>query len=300
MIFIDQLSKNFGKQPALDSISLRVEPGRIYGLVGPNGAGKTTLIKILTGILLPTRGQVFIAGHNVHQNPGVKSGLGYVADQQHFYPGFKVKDMIRLYRETYANWSPERFAELGSIFRLPEDKKIAKLSKGMRTQLAVLLNLSIRPGVLVLDEPTSGLDPVLRRQLLNILMDEVAQSQSTVFMSTHNLNELERICDRIGLIHNGRLLFDESLEDLKRKVRKIQVAFADGLPGEFHQREDILKIEEQGRVYNLVVRDNLDGVMAELRKYRPLLLETIDMSLEDIFIYRMGGIGYGFEQIFAQ
>ena len=119
-------------------------------------------------------------------------------------------------------------------------------------------------------------------------------------MSTHNLNELERICDRIGLIHNGRLLFDESLEDLKRKVRKIQVAFADGLPGEFHQREDILKIEEQGRVYNLVVRDNLDGVMAELRKYRPLLLETIDMSLEDIFIYRMGGIGYGFEQIFAQ
>lgn len=300
MISIEQLTKNYGRYQALDSISLQVEQGSIFGLVGPNGAGKTTLIKIMVGILLPTRGQVLIDGHNVHQNPGSKSRLGYVADDQNYYPNFKVKDMIRFYRETYENWNLERFAELSQIFKLPEDNKVKNLSKGMRTQLAVLLNLSIRPKVLVLDEPTSGLDPVLRRQLLSILMDEVAQNQTTVFVSTHNLNELERICDRIGIIHNGRLMFNENLEDLKQKVRKIQVAFAEGLPEEFLKREDILKVEGQGRVYNLVVRDNVAGVMTELQKYRPLLLETIDMSLEDIFIYRMGGIGYGFEQIFAQ
>lgn len=300
MICIERLTKNFKDCPALENIDLQVERGSIFGLVGPNGAGKTTLLRTIMGILLPTRGQVLIDGHNIHLNPGIKSRIGYVADYQSYYSYFKVQEMIGFYRRTYDNWCEERFTELFSIFNLPLNKSIKSLSKGMRTQLAILLNLSIRPAVLLLDEPTSGLDPVLRRQLLNILMDEVARNQTTVFTSTHNLGELERVCDRIGIIHEGRLIFNESLEDMKQRTRKIQVAFSDRLPEEFFQREDILKVEGQGRVYNLVVRDNVQEVMDGLRKYQPLLLETIDMSLEDIFIYRMGGVGYGFEQIFAQ
>lgn len=212
MIKVENLIKTFRANPVLDNINLQVPRGSIFGLMGPNGAGKTTLIKLIMGILLPDQGRVYIDGKDVHQNPGIKSRVGYVADYQNYYPNFRVKDMIRLYRETYTNWSAERFAELDQVFKLPEGQKIKHLSKGMRAQLAVLLNLSIRPAVLVLDEPTSGLDPVLRRQLLNILLDEVARDETTIFMSTHNLNELERVCDQIGIIYNGQMLFDESLE----------------------------------------------------------------------------------------
>lgn len=300
MIRIENLTKIYRDNQALTDINIHVKKGSIFGLMGPNGAGKTTLIKIMMGILFPTQGQVLIAGQNVQQNPDIKSRIGYVADYQNYYPHFKVKDMIKLYRGLYKNWSDSRFAELSRIFKLPEDRQVKKLSKGMRTQLAMLLNLSIMPDVLLLDEPTSGLDPVLRRQLLNILMDEVAHNETTIFLSTHNLNELERICDHIGIIHNGQLVFNESLDNIKQNIRKIQVAFAEQLPVEFLQRPEILKVEHQGRVYTIVVRENVDTVIAELKKMQPVLLETIDISLEDIFIYQMGGLGYDFEQIAAQ
>lgn len=299
MIQIENLNKNYGESQALQDINLRVEQGSIFGLVGPNGAGKTTLIKTIMGVLLPSDGRVLIDGRDVHQDPTVKSRVGYVADYQNYYPGFRVKDMIRLYRQTYPHWSEERFAELSRIFSLPEGQKMAKLSKGMRTQLAVLLNLSLMPAVLVLDEPTSGLDPVLRRLVLNILVDEVAGNGTTIFVTTHQLNELERTCDHVGILHEGRVLFDESLEQMKKNIRKIQVAFDGEFPEEFLKRPEILKVERQGRVYSIVVKEKVDEVKAELLNYKPLLLEDIDLSLEDIFIYRMGGLGYEFHGIVA-
>ncbi|MCF8011686.1 MAG: ABC transporter ATP-binding protein [Clostridiales bacterium] len=300
MIHIENIAKYFQELEVLKDIDLHVEQGTIFGLVGPNGAGKTTLIQIMMGILIPDKGQVITGGQNVQQNPAIKNSIGYVADYQSYYPNFKVRDMIKLYRKTYKNWNQERFAELYRIFELPEDKKVKKLSKGMRTQLAVLLNLSINPSVLVLDEPTSGLDPVLRRQLLNILMDEAAQNKTTVFISTHNLNELERICDHIGFIYQGQVVFNDRLEEMKENIRKIQAAFTEDLPEEFMHRKEFLKVEKHGRVYSFVLKENTDGIMTELEQYRPILLETIDMSLEDIFVYRMEGLGYDFNQFAAQ
>ncbi|MDI6711035.1 MAG: ABC transporter ATP-binding protein [Bacillota bacterium] len=299
MIQIENLHKSYGEFQALQNINLHIERGSIFGLVGPNGAGKTTLIKTIMGILLPSGGRVLIDGRDVHRDPAVKSRVGYVADYQHYYPGFRVKDMIRLYRRTYPHWSEERFTELSRVFHLPEGQKVAKLSKGMRTQLAVLLNLSLMPAVLVLDEPTSGLDPVLRRQVLNILMDEVAGNGTTILIATHQLNELERTCDHIGILHEGRVLFDESLEQMKKNIRRIQAAFNVDFPEEFLKRPEILKVERQGRVYSIVVKENIDGIKAELLNYQPLLLEDIDLSLEDIFIYRMGGLGYEFHGVVA-
>ncbi|MFZ5899563.1 MAG: ABC transporter ATP-binding protein [Bacillota bacterium] len=299
MIQIENLHKSYGEFQALQNINLHIERGSIFGLIGPNGAGKTTLIKTIMGILLPSGGRVLIDGRDVHRDPAVKSRVGYVADYQHYYPGFRVKDMIRFYRQTYPHWSEERFTELSRVFHLPEGQKVAKLSKGMRTQLAVLLNLSLMPAVLVLDEPTSGLDPVLRRQVLNILVDEVAGNGTTIFITTHQLNELERTCDHIGILHEGRVLFDESLEQMKKNIRKIQAAFDVDLPEEFLKRPEILKVERQGRVYSLVVKENIDGIKAELLNFQPLLLEDIDLSLEDIFIYRMGGLGYEFHSVMA-
>ncbi|HZK18877.1 MAG TPA: ABC transporter ATP-binding protein [Clostridia bacterium] len=301
MIRVENLSKSFGENLVLDNINLNAREGSILGLVGPNGVGKTTLIKIIMGILLPDQGRILVDNVDVHHNAVIKSIVGYVADQQSFYPEFKVKDMVRLYRETFAmSWNEQRFKELHDIFRLPEERKIKNLSKGMSMQLSILLNLSAQPRLLVMDEPTAGLDPVLRRQVLNILMDIVAENGTTIFVSTHSLHELERICDHIGILYDGRIVFDESLEDMKQKVRKIQVAIENELPEEFLSGEAILRVERQGRVYNIVVKENVDEIMAELQKFNPLLLETVDMSLEEIFIHRMGGMGYGFEQITAK
>lgn len=288
-IVVHELTKTFRENTALENINLEVPPGTIFGLVGPNGAGKTTLIKIIMGLLLPTRGWVSIDGRSVHQDPEVKSRIGYLAEYQRYYPNFRVKDMFRLYRESYETWSPERFQELHQVFNLPENAKVKNLSKGMRTQLAIILNLAVRPALLVLDEPTSGLDPVLRRQFLAILMDEVAENGTTVFISTHNLHELERICDHLAIIHQGRLLFNESLEDLKHKVRKIQAAFENPLPAGVLQKTGILNVEQQGRVYSITVQDGIDELTAELRTFQPLFLDFVDISLEEIFIHRMGG-----------
>jgi len=242
---------------------------------------------------------VLIDGQDVHAAPAVKNRVGYVADYQDYYPYFQVRDMVRLYRETYPHWNEQRFAALRRIFDLPEKRKVSKLSKGMRTQLAVLLNLSLMPALLVLDEPTSGLDPVLRRQVLSILMDEVAQHGTTIFIATHQLHELERICDKVGILYDGRLLFNESLEQMKGNIRKIQVAFDTELPEGFAGRPDILNVERQGRVYTIVVKENLEEVKAELQQYTPILLDDIDLSLEDIVTYRMGGLGYAFDDIVA-
>lgn len=299
MIMVNHVSKAFREHQVLNDVHLEIPKACIFGLVGPNAAGKTTLIKIMMGLFLADRGQVLIDGKDVVLNPGVKNRVGYVADHPSYYPGFQIRDMVKLYRETYSGWNEDRFDELHRVFRLPLEKKIRHLSKGMGTQLAVLLNLSIMPEVLVLDEPTSGLDPVLRRELLSILLDEVATRETTLFISSHNLGELERICDRVAIIHNGQIRFDENLGEVKKKVRKIQIAMDGDLPAEFLAQDVILKVTQQGRVYTIVVRNNLDGILTDLQKYQPYLLETVDMSLEDIFIYRMGGMDYGFEQIFA-
>ena len=298
-IDVEGLTKTFREKTALKDINLTVPQGAVFGLVGPNGAGKTTLIKIIMGLLQPTQGSVLIGGQPVHQDHRIKARVGYLADYQRYYPGFKVKDMYRLYRETYQKWSPERFEELRQVFNLPENAQVKHLSKGMHTQLSIILNLALKPELLVLDEPTAGLDPVIRRQFLSILMDEVAENGTTVFISTHHLHELERICDHLAIIHEGRLIKSESLEDLKKNVRKIQAAFARPLPAGVLQKPGVLNVEQTGRVYSITVEEGLDELAAELRQFQPLFLDFVDISLEEIFIHRMGGEGYGFKQILA-
>ena len=205
--------------------------------------------------------------------------------------------MVEFYRNTYPLWNEYRYNALKKIFKLDEKKRIRNLSKGMKTQLSLMLNLSITPEVLVLDEPTSGLDPVIKKKVLDLIIDEVSTNETTVLISSHHLGELEQICDHIGIIHEGKILMEESIDNLKSKVRKVQVAFKDDIPEEIKNSEDILKIENRGKVYEIIVNDNIEKLMDEMRKHNPILLDTIDMSLEEIFIYKMGGVGYVFEDI---
>ncbi|MBU5437798.1 ABC transporter ATP-binding protein [Tissierella sp. MSJ-40] len=296
MIKVTNLEKSLGGSKILNNINLNIEKGSIYGLIGPNGAGKTTLIKTLVGIYEPEAGKVMINGESIKENTKIKSRIGYVSDFQYFYPNFTVSEMAWFYRNTYPMWNEEKYNSLKNIFKLP-NKKIKRLSKGMKTQLSLLLNLSISPEVLILDEPTSGLDPVIRRKVLNLIVDEVSINNTTVLTSTHNLLELEQICDHIGIMYNGEILLEENIDEIKSKVRKIQVVFNGTIPEEIKNHKDVLHIDYKGKVYQFVVNDNLDEFIEETKKYNPILLEMIDMSLEEIFIYKMGGVGYAFEDI---
>lgn len=297
MIEAKGLDKYLGGNKILDNINIHVKKGSIYGLIGPNGAGKTTLIKTLVDIYKPDAGEVLIAKEYISDNKRIKSRLGYVSDFQYLYPSFKIKEIVEFYKGAYLLWNDERYSQLNKLFKLDENKKVKYLSKGMKTQLAILLNLSIMPNVLILDEPTSGLDPVIKRKVLNLIVDQVSANETTVLISSHNLGELEQICDHIGIIHEGKVLLEDSVDNLKSNVRKIQVAFKGELPEEIKSNEHILKIESVGKIHQIIVRDNLDDVIENIKKYNPILLETIDMSLEEIFIHKMGGEGYEFEDI---
>ena len=297
MIRVSNVDKYLGGEKILDNVSINVDKGSIYGLIGPNGAGKTTLIKTLVGIYEPENGEVLISGENIRDNTKIKSRLGYVADYQYFYPNFRVGQMVDFYRDTYPLWQEDRYLSLKKIFKLDEKKKISSLSKGMKTQLSLMLNLPINPKLLVLDEPTSGLDPVIKRKVLDLIIDEVSINKTTVLISSHHLGELERLCDHIGIIYEGKILLEDSIEHLKSNVRKVQVVFKDSIPEDIKGHKDILKIENRGRVYEIIVNHNMDELITNIKQHDPILLETIDMSLEEIFIYKMGGVGYVFEDI---
>lgn len=297
MIEINNLCKKLQDKIVLKDINITVNEGSIFGLIGPNGAGKTTLIKTLTGIYMPDSGEVKVNGENVFQNNNVKQIIGYVADENNFYNNFTIKDLKRLYSLTYRNFSSDIFDSFNEKYRLPENITVKKFSKGMKMRLSIMLNMSITPKVLILDEPTSGLDPIARRQFLDMLVDNVAEWNTTVLISSHNLDQLERICDSIAIINNGEIKYANSIDDMKRKIRKIQVVFNNSAPDDLGKWEDIINIEKIGRVYTIVTSNYSEALKERLQRAQVAFQEEIDLSLEDMFIYSMGGDS-GYEKIY--
>lgn len=297
MIEINSLCKKLQDKVVLKDISLKINTGSIFGLIGPNGAGKTTLIKTLTGIYRPDSGEVKLNGENVFQNNNIKQAMGYVADENNFYNNFNIKELKKLYSLTYKNFDSNFFDSFNETYKLPEKTTVKKFSKGMKTRLSIMLNMSIMPEVLILDEPTSGLDPIAKRQFLNMLVDNVAQRNTTVFISSHNLDQLERICDSIAIINNGEIKYANSIDDMKRKIRKIQVVFNNSAPDDLEQWDDIIKVNKIGRVYTIVTRNYSEALKEKLQKAQIAFQEEIDLSLEDMFIYSIGEES-GYEEIF--
>jgi ABC-2 type transport system ATP-binding protein len=284
---IENLSKRYGWNLALDSVNLSMENGSMLGLIGPNGAGKTTLLKTVVGIILPDEGKVCLDGEDLYRKPSLKQRLGYVGEYPDYYPSYRVIDMVNFYRMTYSSWSQERYEELSAQFILPEGQRIKALSRGMKTQLALLLNMSIMPRLLLLDEPTSGLDPIVKKRVLNAIVDHVAAYDTKVLMATHNLAQIERVCDHVAIIEGGRILFCEQVHELKQRVKKLQVIFASGFPEELRSHPDLLSLEQLGRVYTLVTRSG--ELVAKLRQCNPVVLDDLDISLEEVFIHEVGG-----------
>lgn len=288
MIEINNLSKKLQDKPVLKDINIKVDKGSIFGLIGPNGAGKTTLIKTLTGIYRPDSGEVKIKGETVFENKNVKKIIGYVADENNFYNNFNIKDLKKFYNLTYENFNTDFFNTLNKTYKLPEKVTVKKFSKGMKMRLSIMLNMSIMPEVLILDEPTSGLDPIAKRQLINMLLEDVAERSTTIFISSHNLDQLERICDSIAVINDGEIKYANSIEDMKRKIRKIQVVFNNSAPEDLGSWEDIVRVEKIGRVYSIITRNYSKALEEKLSRADTAFQEEIDLSLEDMFIYSMG------------
>lgn len=298
MIECNHVYKSFDRNIAVEHVSLTIGKGSIFGLIGSNGAGKTTLIKLIAGIYKQEQGEIKIDGKPVFENIGLKQKLVYIPDQPHFLSHYNTRQMARFYKSIYPAWSEERFKKLSQSFELNINKKIHTFSKGWKRQIAFILALSAKPDILILDEPMDGLDPVVRKKINNILIQDVAEREMTILISSHNLREIEDICDHIGIIHKGKLIIKKELDELKCDVHKVQVAYKGGnAPEQLMKELDIVHSETRGSVLLYVVRGSAELIQKQIEKTDPIIFDILPLTLEEIFIYEMGDIGYAIKNV---
>ncbi|WP_067839956.1 ABC transporter ATP-binding protein [Amphibacillus sediminis] len=297
MITVQELSKNFSKKTVLENVNLHVNKGSIYGLLGSNGAGKTTLLKIIAGIIKQDTGSVMVDHSKVFDQVGIKQRMIFIPDQPYFFSHYTVKQMAEFYADLYSNWNHERFQQIQRILKLDINNKVHQFSKGMQRQVSFWLALSAMPEYLVLDEPFDGLDAVVRKKIKNLIIQDVAERQMTVIVSSHNLREVEDICDYIGILHHGQFLFEKDLDDLKSDIHKIQIAFKGDLPTKLIDSFQILHKEKRGSVYLVIIRGDRVEIDETIASLEPLVYDLLPLSLEEIFVYEMEGVGYAIENI---
>jgi len=291
MLELKHVTKTFQTFKALDDLSLTVPQGSVYGLVGPNGAGKSTAIRHMTGVYRPDAGQITLEGLPIYENPLIKNRICSIPDEIFFFPSATLEEMRRFYRGIYPNFDDTLFDRLYDIFQLPKKSPIRRFSKGMQKQAAFHLSICTRPDVLVLDEPVDGLDPVMRRQVWSLILSDVAQRETTVLISSHNLRELEDICDHVGIMDHGRMLLEKSLADMQGSTVKLQ------LVGDAPEGLDILHETQSGRLKTLIVRGTAAEVAQRTQLAKPAYFDILPLSLEEIFIYELGGVNYEVKNI---
>lgn len=292
MIKTANLVKTFDKFTALDNLNINIPKGSVYGLVGPNGAGKSTVIRCIMGIYKQDSGEVLVDSKPVWENPAVKEKIGYIPDDIFYFGNASTNDMMHFYKGIYENFDYDKYLQLKDIFSIINPKTpIRRLSKGMQKQSAFWLALCLNADLLVLDEPVDGLDPVMRRQIWSLIMSDVSERNTTVLVSSHNLRELEDVCDHVGIMQNGRLLLEHSLVELQENICKIQIAF-DGEKPDWPKRLNILHESNIGRIITLIVRESPTSALKQLEPLSPILIEPLPLTLEEIFIYELGGKGY--------
>lgn len=295
MIEVRNVMKEFDGFRALDNMSMTVQTGSVYGLVGPNGAGKSTIIRHLTGIYRQDAGEIKIDGAPVFENPEVKSRIAYIPDDIFYYANASIREMMDFYRSIYPHFDAERFKKLADVFGLDPKRQMRRLSKGMQKQAAFWIAVSLRPEILILDEPVDGLDPVMRRRIWSIIMADVAENGTTVLVSSHNLRELEDVCDSVGIMNKGKIMIERSLNELQENIVKIQLALPDGesLP----EGLDILHKSNTGRLQSLIMHGTQEELTEKLQSAHPLFIDAVPLTLEEIFIYELGGADYEVKDI---
>ena len=291
MLQLKNVTKSFGSFKALDSLTMTVPKGTVYGLVGPNGAGKSTAIRLLTGVYTPDDGTVIMDGQPVFENTAVKERIGYIPDEIFYFPSATLEDMRAYYKGLYPKFDDELFDRLYEIFNLPKKSPIRRFSKGMQKQAAFQLSLACRPEVLILDEPVDGLDPVMRRQVWSLILSDVAEHGTTVLISSHNLRELEDICDHVGIMDHGRMLLEKSLADMQGSTVKLQ------LVGDLPEGLEVLHESKSGRLSTYIIRGSAAEVAEAVEATAPAYFDVLPLSLEEIFIYELGGVNYEVKNI---
>lgn len=297
MIQLRNTNKTFEKQTAVKNVNLTIEKGSIYGLIGSNGAGKTTIIKLLAGIYKQDSGEVTMDGLNVFENESLKQKIFYISDQPYFFPQYTVKQMAQFYKSIYPSWNETRFTRLAEVFEFSITKKIHTFSKGIQRQAAFWLALATMPEILILDEPMDGLDPVARKKVKNLLIQDVADREMTILISSHNLREIEDICDHIGILHNGTLLLEKDLDDLKSDIHKVQLAYKGEPPAHLQENLRMLHCEKRGSVMLCIIKGQEDEIESVIQNTQPVIFDMLPLTLEEIFIYEMGDIGYAIKNI---
>ena len=289
MIEVKNLVKTFDGFAALKGATITVPRGAVYGLVGPNGAGKSTLLRHITGVYKQDSGQVLVNGIPVFENRRVKQSIVSIPDDWFYYNQSTIREMAALYAGMYPKFDKERFNKLRELFQISEKKPIRRMSKGMQRQAAFWITMSCLPEYLVLDEPVDGLDPVMRRQVWQVLLDDVAARGTTVLLSSHNLRELEDVCDHVGIMDKGAVLLERTLSDLQDNTVKLQVAYKTAEEPALPAELQILHHSAVGRVHTYIMRGSSEEICRRMQITDPVLLEAIPLTLEEIFIYELGG-----------
>ena len=291
MIELKNVTKTFGSFTALDHLTMTVPKGSVYGLVGPNGAGKSTAIRHITGVYTPDSGEITVNGEEIYENIDLKGKIGYIPDDVFYFPSAPLEDMRKFYKGLYPRFDDALFNKLYEIFNLPPKSPIRRFSKGMQKQAAFHLAICCRPEVLILDEPVDGLDPVMRRQVMSLILSDVAEYGTTVLISSHNLRELEDVCDHVGIMDHGKMLLERSLADMQGNTVKLQ------LVGQVPENLDILHETHSGRLSTYIVRGTAKEVIDEVTLLNPAYFDVLPLSLEEIFIYELGGVNYEVKNI---
>ena len=297
MLEVKNVVKTFDGFRALDGLTMTVPKGAVYGLVGPNGAGKSTIIRHLAGIYRQDSGEVLLDGQPVYENTGAKRRMAVIGDDWYYFPQAGIREMAKFFAGIYPAFSWERYEKLKQVFPLDEKMMLRRMSKGMQKQAAFWLTVCCMPEYLILDEPVDGLDPVMRRQVWSLLLGDVAERGTTVLVSSHNLRELEDVCDHVGILNHGKVLLERSLSDLQDNTVKLQVAYQGVTEPVLPTELNILHRSHVGRVYTYIVRGSSQEILRRMQITEPVLLESIPLTLEEIFIYELGGVEYAAKDI---
>ncbi len=292
MIEVNNAVMCFEDKNALDGITLSIPEGCAYGLLGSNGAGKSTLLRTLSGIYRLSSGEVKIDGEDIYDNPKIKERVFFINDETIQFSNMTLDDMKNYYKSFYGSFSEELWQKLYSVLNLPLKKRLSTFSKGMKRQAAVICGIACKTPYLFLDEAFDGLDPTMRLIVKQMLIDAMMDTGLTVIFSSHNLSEIDEFCDRVGLLHDGKVVFDRELDNVKGSVFKIQTAFDTPITKEQLSGMDILHIEVSGSVVHIIARGDREIIRSEIEKYSPKLYDEVPLSLEEIFIYEMEGLGY--------
>ena len=296
MIKIDKLSKKYDKDYVLKDLSCNIKDNSIYGLVGANGSGKSTLLRTIMGIYETDGGTISVDGNEVYDNEILKQKMVFVADDLFFYPGYTLMDTAKYYQSMYKNFDMSYLKELAGMLNLSLNKKVSTFSKGMKRQCALICAICTNADYMFFDETFDGLDPVIRNTMKKILIKQMNKKNTTIVMTSHNLRELEDICDNLGLLYQGGILFESDVDTIKTNMFKVQISFEKNFDRDDFGEFDILSFKKQGSVATIIIKDNDGKSKKKLEKMKPLILDYLSLTLEEVFIYEMEALGYEFNK----